>query len=75
SIIDAGGADKKGGAKDVYVAEVHGVCVDNGGEKKKKSGLIKQVLCTNSHINALKYQGDFVKVYDISSVILEGLAL
>lgn len=75
SIINAAEAYKNAGAKDIYVTVVHGVFVNNAVEKMQKSGLIKQVLCTNSHINALKYQGDFVKVYDISSVIFEGLAL
>ena len=75
SIIKAAEAYKNAGAKDIYVAVVHGVFVDNAIEKMQKSGLIKQVLCTNSHINALKYQSDFVKIYDVSSIIYEGLAL
>lgn len=75
SIIKAAEAYKNAGAKNIYVAVVHGVFVNNAIEKMKSCGCVKQVLCTNSHINASKYEGDFVKIYDISSVICKGLSL
>lgn len=75
SIIKAAEAYKNAGAKDIYVAVVHGVFVNGAIEKMQSCKLIKHVLCTNTHINALKYQSDFVKVYDISSAICEGLSL
>lgn len=75
SVIKAAEAYKNAGANNIYVAVVHGVFVDDAVEKMQKSGIIRQVLCTNSHVNALKQQGHFVKIYDVSSVICEGLAL
>jgi len=75
SIIKAAEAYKSVGAKDVFVVVVHGVFTPSCIDKMKSCGLIKHVLVTNSHPNALKYQSDFVQVYDISSVIFEGLVL
>lgn len=75
SIIKAAEAYKNAGAANIYVAIVHGVFVNNAIEKMQSCGFIKQILCTNSHANALDYEGDFVKIYDISSVICKGLSL
>ncbi|MBP5343791.1 MAG: ribose-phosphate pyrophosphokinase [Alphaproteobacteria bacterium] len=75
SIIKAAEAYKKAGANDIYVVVVHGVFVNDAVNKMESCGFIKQVLCTNSHVNAIKYQSDFVKVYDISPIICAGLSL
>jgi len=73
SIIHAAEAYKSIGAKNIYVVCVHGVFVDDSIEKIKESGVIKAVYCTNTHPKAQNIQDDFVKVYDMSDVILEGL--
>lgn len=75
SLIKAAEAYKNAGAKDVFVVSVHGVFVANALENIKTSGLIKSISCTNSHVNAVNLKDDFVKIYDISSVILDGLLL
>jgi len=75
SIIKAAEAYKRAGANDIYVVVVHGIFVNGAIEKMQSCGYIKRVLCTNSHINSLKYQSDFVKVYDVSSTLCEGLSL
>ncbi len=75
SIINAARAYKSIGAKDIYVACVHGVLVDGAVEKLKASGVIKGVYCTNTHIRTQQIQDDFVKVYDMSEVILSGLKI
>ncbi len=75
SIIKAAKAYKNAGAKDIYVAVVHGVFTPTSIQTMKKCGLFKKILVTNSHPNALKNKSDFIKVYDISSVINTGLAL
>ena len=75
SIIKAAEAYKKKKKKNIYVAVVHGVFTPSSVDKMKSCGLIKQILVTNSHPNALKYESDFIKVYDIANVILEGLVL
>jgi ribose-phosphate pyrophosphokinase len=75
SIINAAKAYKKAGAKNIYVVCVHGVFSGNAIEKLKKSGLIKNICCTNTHPRAQNMQDDFVKVYDISETILSGLRI
>lgn len=73
SIIHAAEAYKSIGAKDIYVACVHGVFVNGAIDKMKKSGLIKGIYCTNTHAKVQELHDDFIKVYDISTVILNGL--
>lgn len=75
SIIHAAEAYKSIGAKDIYVACVHGVFVNGALERMQNSGLIKEVYCTNTHAKTQNIKNDFVKVYDISDVILNGLRL
>lgn len=75
SVIKAAEAYKAKGAKDIFVAVVHGVFTPSCVEKMKDCGYFKKILVTNSHPNALKYESDFIKVYDIASVIDEGLVL
>ena len=75
SIINAAKSYKKAGAKDIYVICVHGIFADDAVKKFKKSGLIKTVYCTNTHSNAQNIKDDFVKIYDISEIILKGLRL
>lgn len=71
SLIHAAEAYKNAGAKDVYVITVHGIFVSGALQKLKSCGYIKKILCTNTHLNAHQIQDDFVKVYDISTVITE----
>lgn len=73
SIINAANAYKSIGAKNIYVACVHGVFIDGTIKKMKESGVIKGVYCTNTHIRTQQIKDDFVKVYDISEIILNGL--
>lgn len=75
SIINAAVAYKSIGAKDIYVVCVHGVFVDGAIQKMKESGVIKGVYCTNTHIRTQQIQDDFVKVYDMSEVLLSGLKI
>ncbi len=71
SLIHAAEAYKNAGAKDIYVITVHGVFVPGTLDKLKSCGVIKKILCTNTHINAQKINDEFVTVYDISEVIAE----
>lgn len=75
SIIKAAEAYKSVGANRIFVVCVHGVFVDDAVEKFKKAGLIEKIHCTNTHVNALHLKDDFVKVYDIGQVIIDGLDL
>lgn len=75
SVINAAKAYKKAGAKNIYVVCVHGVFSGNAIEKLKESGLIKNIYCANTHPQSQRIQDDFVKVYDISEIILSGLRI
>ena len=73
SILHAAEAYKSIGAKNIYALCVHGIFVDGAVQNIKKSGLIKGIYCTNTHAKTQEIQDDFVKVYDISEIILKGL--
>jgi len=75
SIIKAAEAYKSVGAKNIYVVCVHGVFVDGAIDRFKKSGLIQNVSCVNTHVKATLINDPFVKVYDSSQVIIDGLDL
>lgn len=75
SIINAAKAYKSIGANDIYVICVHGVFTLGAVQNLQNSGVIKQVYCTNTHPNALANAGDFLKVYDISKILLQNLKI
>jgi len=76
SVLNAAQAYKNAGAAEIYVAAVHGVFTDGAVDRLKNSGLIAGIRCTNSHPRACK-MGDeaFLRVYDISPVLLSGLEI
>ena len=73
SILHAAEAYKSIGAKNIYVLCVHGIFVEGAIENLKKSGLIKGIYCTNTHAKTQTIKDDFVKVYDMSDIILQGI--
>lgn len=73
SIIGAAQAYKSIGARNIFVVCVHGVFVNDAFQKLKQCGIIKSVYCTNTHAVTQSFSDDFLKVYDISDVILTGL--
>ena len=73
SLIHAAEAYKNAGANNIYVITVHGIFVAEALDKLKSCGVIKKILCTNTHVNAQNMKDEFVKVYDISEVIAERL--
>ena len=73
SLIHAAEAYKNAGANNIYVITVHGIFVAEALNKLKSCGVIKKILCTNTHVNAQNMKDEFVKVYDISEVIAERL--
>ena len=75
SIINAAQAFKDVGARDIYVVTVHGIFVPGAIKRLKDSGLIKSISCTNSHPNTQNIHDEFIKVYDISELLLEGLTM
>lgn len=73
SIIKAAEAYKNSGAKNIHVVCVHGIFVNQALEKLKKCEFINSVSCTNTHPNVFSNASEFCKVYDVSSVIINGL--
>lgn len=64
------------GALEVYLVCTHGVLPEGAIEKLKASGVIKGVLCTDSHPHArlrAEQFPDFVKVYSVAGIIAESL--
>ncbi len=75
SIINAAKAYKQAGAANIYILTIHGVFTEGSIDKMKNSGIIQGIYCTNTHANTQQITDDFVKIYDVSSVILDGLEL
>jgi ribose-phosphate pyrophosphokinase len=73
SIVGAAQTYQDAGAKEIYVITTHGLFVNNGIEKLKASGLIKKLICTDSHVNACNIQDDFVEVKSIAALVCEAL--
>ena len=73
SIINAAQTYKNEGAGDIYVITTHGLFIDNGIQKLKNSGLIKKIICTDSHVNTHEIDDDFVEVKSIAGLICEVL--
>ncbi|HWZ04974.1 MAG TPA: ribose-phosphate diphosphokinase, partial [Mucilaginibacter sp.] len=73
SIINAAQTYKNEGAGDIYVITTHGLFINDGIEKLKSSGLIKKLICTDSHVNTQTIQDDFVDVRSLAGLICEAV--
>ncbi len=73
SIINAAQTYKNAGAGDIYVITTHGLFVNDGINKLKKSGLIKKLICTDSHVNTQYINDDFVEVRSLAGLICEAI--
>jgi len=69
SIINAAKTYKDAGAGDIYVITTHGLFVNDGINKLKSSGLIKKLICTDSHVNTQYINDDFVVVRSLAELI------
>ena len=75
SIINAAKTYKDAGAADIFVITTHGLFVNDGLQKLKNCGVIKKLICTDSHVNASALNGDdFVDVRSLDKLICETLA-
>lgn len=70
SLMQAAKAYKENGASKIIVLTTHGLFADNALEKIKSQGIIAQVWCTNSHVNATKLNDSFLHVASIASLIV-----
>jgi len=70
SIINAAKTYKDAGAKDIIVITTHGLFVNDGLQKLKNCGLIKKLICTDSHANCSSLlNDDFVEVRSLAELI------
>ena len=73
SIINAAKTYKNAGAGDIYVITTHGLFVNDGISKLKNSGLIKKLICTDSHVNTQYINDEFVEVRSLAELICEAI--
>lgn len=67
SLLGAADAYLKAGAKEVYALTTHGVFPGDAVQKLKSSGLLKDIHCTNTHMNGLVLQKNCHSVSEIFS--------
>jgi ribose-phosphate pyrophosphokinase len=73
SLLNAANTYKDAGAGDIYVITTHGLFVNDGINKLKRSGLIKKLICTDTHVNSQNIKDDFVDVRSIAGLICEAI--
>jgi len=73
SIINAAQTYKNAGAGDIYVITTHGLFVNDGINKLKNSGLIKKLICTDSHVNTQYIADDFTEIRSLAGLISSNL--
>ncbi|HEX4925414.1 MAG TPA: ribose-phosphate diphosphokinase [Bdellovibrionales bacterium] len=74
SVLKAAEAYKAAGAREISLIATHGLFTDDALAKFKASGLIKRVVCTDSHPNALAAnEPAFLKISSIDGVFAQFL--
>jgi ribose-phosphate pyrophosphokinase len=73
SIINAAQTYKNAGAGDIYVITTHGLFVNDGINKLKNSGLIKKLICTDSHVNTQHIADDFTEIRSLAGLISQNI--
>ncbi|MCW3462813.1 ribose-phosphate diphosphokinase [Chitinophaga nivalis] len=71
SLIHAAAAYKDAGAAAIDVITTHGIFAGNGFEKIKQSGIIRKVVCTDTHPNALEINDDMLEVKSVAPLLLQ----
>jgi ribose-phosphate pyrophosphokinase len=70
SIINAAKTYHDAGAKEIIVITTHGIFVNDGLQKLKNCGLVKKLICTDSHANCSQLKDDdFVEVRSLAGLI------
>lgn len=73
SLIKAAQAYHNAGAKEIFVITTHGLFTNGALDKIEKSGLVTNIVSTNTHINTIHQQNHFLKVKSIAPLIQEQL--
>lgn len=74
TLLNAGEAYLKSGARKVSVVVTHGVFPDDALARLQSSGLFTSVTCTDSHPRALELESDFLRVRSVAPVLAEFLS-
>lgn len=74
SIVNAARTYKEAGASDIYVITTHGIFVSNGLEKLRDCGLIKKVICTDTHSNTHQFKDPFLEVRSVGDLIAQAVS-
>ena len=73
SIIQAAQAYKAAGAEKIAVITTHGLFTGNGLQRLRDSGIFECVVSTDTHPNAVRLAGDFLKVKSIAGLLAQHL--
>ncbi|MCR9252253.1 MAG: ribose-phosphate diphosphokinase [bacterium] len=74
SIVNAARTYKEAGASEIYVITTHGIFVSNGLEKLRDCGLIKKVICTDTHSNTQQFKDPFLEVRSVGDLIAQAVS-
>lgn len=73
SLMKAAEVYVQAGAKDIFSIATHGLFNNNAIQRIEEHGLIKKIICTNTHPNTLKVQSQILAVKSISGIIFDFL--
>lgn len=73
SLMKAAEAYQKQGADEIYAIATHGLFTNNALTKIKDQGIIRNVVSSNTHPQALLHQGEFLQVKSVAGIIFDYL--
>lgn len=71
SLLHAAEAYRDAGASAIAVITTHGIFAGNGFEKIRDSGLVQQIVCTDTHPAALHINDPILKVHSVAPLIVD----
>lgn len=74
SLLGAARAYRKAGAKEIFVITSHGLFSNNALDNIRNSGLIKHIVCTDTHPNAVALQCDYLTVKSVAGLVAQTIA-
>ncbi len=73
SLMQAAKTYREEGALKISAITTHGLFIDGALERIEKSGLIDQVVATDSHPAALSYKGSFLKIVSTAQIFAKAI--
>lgn len=74
TLVEAAYAYKRAGANDISVIATHGLFVNNALQRIRDCGIIRQVVCTDTHPNAIACEDGFLQVKTVSGLLQQELS-